>query len=41
MSEIKHGYADDDSVNIHYAEAGEGPLVVTTTMRSRLDARRN
>jgi pimeloyl-ACP methyl ester carboxylesterase len=28
MPEIKHGYADNDSVKIHYAEAGEGPLVV-------------
>jgi alpha-beta hydrolase superfamily lysophospholipase len=27
-SEIRHGYADNDGVNIHYAEIGEGPLVV-------------
>jgi pimeloyl-ACP methyl ester carboxylesterase len=27
-AEIKHGYADNNGVNIHYAETGEGPLVV-------------
>lgn len=27
-SEIKHGYADSNGVRIHYAETGEGPLVV-------------
>ena len=26
--EIKHGYADNNGVKIHYAETGEGPLVV-------------
>jgi len=26
--EIKHGYADNNGVKIHYAAAGEGPLVV-------------
>ena len=25
---IKHGYADNNGVKIHYAESGEGPLVV-------------
>jgi len=25
---MKHGYADSDGVKIHYAETGEGPLVV-------------
>ena len=27
-TEIKHGYADSKGVKIHYAETGEGPLVV-------------
>jgi pimeloyl-ACP methyl ester carboxylesterase len=27
-AEITHGYADNDGVKIHYAEVGEGPLVV-------------
>jgi len=26
--EVEHGYADSDGVKIHYATAGEGPLVV-------------
>lgn len=28
MDEIEHGYADNNGVAIHYATAGEGPLVV-------------
>ena len=28
MNTIRHGYADNDGVKIHYAETGEGPLVV-------------
>ena len=28
MTAALHGYADNDGVRIHYAEAGEGPLVV-------------
>jgi len=27
-SEIRHGYADNNGVNIHCAEIGEGPLLV-------------
>ena len=27
-SEVEHGYADNNGVNIHYATLGEGPLVV-------------
>ena len=28
LDRVKHGYADHDGVRIHYAELGEGPLVV-------------
>lgn len=28
VGEVRHGYADNDGVKIHYAEAGDGPLVV-------------
>lgn len=28
MSEVRHGYADNNGVKIHYAETGAGPLVV-------------
>jgi pimeloyl-ACP methyl ester carboxylesterase len=28
LPEIKHGFADNNGVKIHYAEAGAGPLVV-------------
>ena len=28
LDKVKHGYADHDGVKIHYAELGEGPLVV-------------
>jgi pimeloyl-ACP methyl ester carboxylesterase len=28
MSDLRHGYAELDSVRLHYVEAGEGPLVV-------------
>ena len=28
MSEVEHGYADNDGVAIHYATVGEGPLVI-------------
>ena len=28
MSDLRHGYAELDTVRLHYAEAGEGPLVV-------------
>ena len=28
MSELRHGYAELDTVRLHYVEAGEGPLVV-------------
>lgn len=28
MTATRHGYADNDGVRIHYAETGEGPLVV-------------
>ncbi len=28
LDEVEHGYADNDGVKIHYAAAGEGPLVI-------------
>jgi pimeloyl-ACP methyl ester carboxylesterase len=28
MSKVKHGYADNNGIKIHYASLGEGPLVV-------------
>jgi epoxide hydrolase 4 len=28
MTELRHGYADLETVRLHYVEAGEGPLVV-------------
>jgi pimeloyl-ACP methyl ester carboxylesterase len=28
MSDLRHGYAELDTVRLHYVEAGEGPLVV-------------